>query len=124
MTLLDTNAIIWIYYKKLEMFPKKILSWIEKENLFFSPIVKLELDYLCEVSKLEEDGQEITSILKEEIGLELVDENFSKIIECARKLKWTRDPFDRLLVAHVDLLNAFLITKDQVILKNYKKAIW
>ncbi len=38
--------------------------------------------------------------------------------------KWTRDPFDRLIVSHAKLKSATLITKDPHILKNYIKAVW
>ena len=40
------------------------------------------------------------------------------------KETWTPDPFDRLIVAQARLLDASLITKDELIHKHYKKAIW
>jgi len=37
---------------------------------------------------------------------------------------WTRDPFDRLIVAHAIKANCNLLTKDEKIRKNYAHAVW
>ena len=37
---------------------------------------------------------------------------------------WTRDPFDRIIVAQSKLADAPLLTKDNTIRKQYKKAFW
>lgn len=39
-------------------------------------------------------------------------------------LSWTRDPFDRIIVAPASLNHNILVTKDQSILKNYENAKW
>ncbi|WP_199317478.1 hypothetical protein [Planktothricoides raciborskii] len=39
-------------------------------------------------------------------------------------LDWTRDPFDRLIVAHAAVNNNILLTKDRIILANYAQAQW
>ena len=38
--------------------------------------------------------------------------------------KWTRDPFDRLIVANAKAAGAPLVTKDEHIRKHYRRAIW
>jgi PIN domain nuclease of toxin-antitoxin system len=38
--------------------------------------------------------------------------------------RWTRDPFDRIIVAHADVVSAPLLTKDQAIRRNYRRAFW
>lgn len=42
----------------------------------------------------------------------------------ALKESWTRDPFDRLIVANAKAAGAPLITKDERIRKHYRRAIW
>jgi len=37
--------------------------------------------------------------------------------------KWTRDPFDRIIVSHSKLKDYTLITKDKNIKKNYFRTI-
>ena len=51
-------------------------------------------------------------------------EGFHAIIGAARELNWTRDPFDRLIVAEAMLAEAGLVTKDRLIRKHFAAAIW
>ncbi|MDP3558814.1 MAG: hypothetical protein Q8R79_00495 [Legionellaceae bacterium] len=39
-------------------------------------------------------------------------------------ISWTRDPVDRVMVAATSILNIPLVTKDQLILKNFSLAVW
>jgi len=49
---------------------------------------------------------------------------FYQVVEHALKEKWSRDPFDRLIVAHAKAGNAPLISKDENIRRHYRRAIW
>jgi PIN domain nuclease of toxin-antitoxin system len=40
------------------------------------------------------------------------------------RVQWTRDPFDRLIVAQALLHDAPLITKDEHIRRHYAGALW
>jgi len=42
----------------------------------------------------------------------------------ASEFAWTRDSFDRLIVAHAALDNDLLLTKDQTMRDNYPLARW
>lgn len=42
----------------------------------------------------------------------------------ALALNWTRDPFDRLIVAHANVIKCHLITKDSFIKSHFSKVIW
>ena len=46
------------------------------------------------------------------------------IADQALELDWTRDLFDRLIVAQAALDGAALVTTDKVIRKHYSKAVW
>jgi PIN domain nuclease of toxin-antitoxin system len=39
-------------------------------------------------------------------------------------LDFTRDPFDRIIVADASVNNSMLISKDKIIKKHYKNTVW
>lgn len=87
-------------------------------------MVDLELQFLREIGRLSKGPETILPALSRDIGLALVDETFAGVAFEARGLGWTRDPFDRLIVAEAALMRATLVTKDTVILENYSRAVW
>ena len=56
--------------------------------------------------------------------MEIAEDSFFKIVQRAKKHAWTRDPFDRILVAHTEVQKASLLTCDQNILTNFNGAVW
>lgn len=124
MHFLDTNVIIWLAQGEVNLLSPQAKSLIESNDVFISPLVKLELEYLYEVKRIKLKSENIIQDLYEAIGLQMHNVPVSLLIENAISQKWTRDPFDRLITAHAQMENAFLITKDDHILKNYKKAVW
>lgn len=42
----------------------------------------------------------------------------------ATSLDWTREPFDRIIVAQAIAREASLVTRDQTILANFAGAVW
>jgi len=53
------------------------------------------------------------------------DLSFGSIVQAALDDKWTRDPFDRTIVAHAKA-NGFsnLISSDEEIRQHYPRTIW
>jgi PIN domain nuclease of toxin-antitoxin system len=49
---------------------------------------------------------------------------FADVVATALRLDWTRDPFDRLIVAQAIAEDANLATRDRVVRRNFKGAIW
>jgi PIN domain nuclease of toxin-antitoxin system len=49
---------------------------------------------------------------------------FERVVQAALQEKWTRDPFDRLIVAHAKAAHAPLLTVDQTITKHYERAVY
>jgi PIN domain nuclease of toxin-antitoxin system len=82
------------------------------EELRILPMVALEMQYLHEVDRISENS-----------GVVLAD-LVSSVAAAAVGLGWTRDPFDRLIVAHAALNGATLLTKDRSIRRNYRHAVW
>ncbi len=46
------------------------------------------------------------------------------IIKAARTFAWTRDPFDRLIVANAMADGARLVTADETIRRHFAGAVW
>lgn len=87
-------------------------------------MVRLELQYLYEIGKTTVPAGRVMIALADTLGLEISSLPFAAIIEKAENQSWTRDPFDRLIVAQALLEEAALITKDQTIRQHYAKAAW
>jgi PIN domain nuclease of toxin-antitoxin system len=121
---LDTHIAVWLYARELERFQKSALQRIEEESLYISPAVLLELQFLKEIKRINTDPMLIFQTLEETIGLQLCNLEFSKVVTGALSQSWTRDPFDRLIVAQASIQNAPLLTKDQTIRRHYPLACW
>ena len=124
MIYLDTHVVAWLYAGEVSRFSGKICELIEINEMLISPIVLLELQYLKEIGRLEVDSGVIFENLASTIALTTCTISFSKIISESLNQTWTRDPFDRVIVANAIAHDALLISKDEAILKNYTKAVW
>lgn len=69
-------------------------------------------------------GAEIVGDLIERIGLRVSPTSMSAVMNAAAPLTWTRDPFDRLLVADALVASAPFLTKDAHIADHCRLAIW
>jgi PIN domain nuclease of toxin-antitoxin system len=121
---LDTHVVVWLFQKERDKFTQNALNLLDNRSLFISPIVKLELEYLFEIDRLRVDSRTIVEYLYEKIGLGISNNSFDVIINKAKEMKWTRDPFDRIIVATAALNNSVLISKDDAIRKNYSYTEW
>jgi PIN domain nuclease of toxin-antitoxin system len=105
--LLDTNALIWIAVGHARSRP--LLK--RRDRLYVSPASLLELQIVQESGKVR--LQDATAAWVVEDDRWLVDEPPAVpwFLEAA-EVGWTRDPFDRLLVAHARLRHWRLATAD------------
>lgn len=124
MLYVDTHVIVWLYAGELDSFSKHALKLIEENDIIISPMVILELTYLHETKRLTKTSQIIINELENKIGLNICDAPFDFVINKALNLDWTRDPFDRLIVANAICNHAKLLTKDKIIRKHCKSAVW
>jgi PIN domain nuclease of toxin-antitoxin system len=90
---------------------------MEAQPLHISPMVQLELQYLFEIGRTSQPGAIVVQDLTQRIGLGISTASFSHVVTNASTLTWTRDPFDRLIVAN-GLTNALvenlpLLTSDE-----------
>ena len=124
MTYLDTHVVIWLYAGQVAKLSATARGQIDQDDLLISPTVLLKLQYLKEIGRLKTSSSKILSALEKDIGLRACDLAFSEVVEAALDLRWVRDPFDRLIVGQAKANDAPLVTKDEKVLANYKRAIW
>jgi len=121
---LDTHAIVWLYIDEFKKFPTDTLKLIENNPVRISPMVLLELGYLHEIGRLQNSGKTIIEALKQTLELRICDLDHIKVIESALELIWTRDPFDRIIVAQAAVNQSTLVTKDTLIHHHYQHSYW
>jgi PIN domain nuclease of toxin-antitoxin system len=121
---LDTHIVVWLYAGKIDKLSKPAKKAINKHQVMISPIVELELQYLYEIGRIKRKPQIIVAALGQSIGLKTSDDKLTNTVKVASQLGWTRDPFDRLIVASATIHGANLISADKNILKNYSLALW
>ncbi|MFN0103356.1 MAG: type II toxin-antitoxin system VapC family toxin [Bryobacteraceae bacterium] len=122
---LDTNAVLRLAHGDLKKISKTAQKAIERYDLLISPMVWLELQYLFEIRRMVTPAESIVTRLDATIGLTSCPISFADIARAACQETWTRDVFDRIIVAHARFAgNAPLITADEVIPKHYKHTIW
>ena len=121
---LDTHVVVWLYAGDLRRFSPAARRRLDREDLRISPMVALEVQYLHEVGRISEKADVVLSDLGRKLGLAQAEGDFSAVAAAAIDLGWTRDPFDRLIVAHAALSGATLLTKDRPIRRHFRQALW
>ena len=125
MIYLDTHVIAWLYAKGPTAVPAAARQLIEEtDDIRISPMVRLEMQYLFEIARVAAPASTVLDELTVKIGLRICDAPFLQVIQETERQPWTRDPFDRLIVAQASLHGAVLITKDDTISDNYAHTIW
>jgi PIN domain nuclease of toxin-antitoxin system len=122
---LDTNALVWLAGGDTDRISATAKRVIEETDLLVSPMVLLELEYLYEIGKIRLRSRDVLLKMESEVDLRVCDLPFNRIASVALDEKWTRDPFDRLIVANAKA-NAFstLVSADEEIRRNYPKTCW
>jgi len=124
MIYLDTHVVAWLYSGDLELLPEGVRDLLEGEELVISPMVEFELQYLYESGRTTQPGRVVVDALDGEIGLSRCGLPFGQVVAAALDQDWTRDPFDRVIVAQARARRLPLLTRDQTIRDHYREAIW
>lgn len=121
---LDTHVAVWLHAGELERFPPSLQRRLDAVDLVICPIVLLEMEYLREIGRLNFTSKKILGDLVADLGLRVCDHPFSAIVSEAVKQTWTRDPFDRIIVAHALAAGHRLATRDETIRTHCRAAVW
>ncbi|MGA2569867.1 MAG: PIN domain-containing protein [Terracidiphilus sp.] len=122
---LDTNAVIRLAHGRLRTIGREASRLIAGAELLVSPMVLLELEYLYEIGRLTLPARDIQRKLEHELGVRPCELPFADVARAALDEKWTRDAFDRIIVAQAKV-NGFapLISSDEKIAENYPRTVW
>ena len=122
---LDTHIVLWLAAGKVNRLEPKARRLIDTAELLLPAMAFLELEYLNELGKTRFPARDLLKKVQHETNLRLCDLPFSAIAGAALDEKWTRDPFDRLIVANAKANGfAWLISADESILQHYPRAVW
>lgn len=122
---LDTHVVVWLYAQGAPaLSPRAAYELEAAAELRCSPMVRLEVQYLFEVGRITEPALVVMDELAATLGLRICDTPFFAVVREAEQQNWTRDPFDRLIVAQSELNGAPLVTKDETIHAAYPRAVW
>lgn len=121
---LDTHAAIFLWEGRSEIFGPGSRELLERSVLLVSPMVRLEMGFLREVGKLKVEPDLILGSLASDFGVTTTSDPLESLVPLAMPLSWTRDPFDRLLVATALLHETPLITRDTRIRDHFAGAVW
>lgn len=124
MIYLDTHVVVWLYAGDKSKLTENGIKLINQSELFISPIIQLELQYLLEIKRITKSADTILKDLSKRIGLKTCQKPFEQVMKQSIYQNWTRDPFDRIIVAQAVLGKTKLLTKDKIILENYTGSSW
>jgi PIN domain nuclease of toxin-antitoxin system len=122
---LDTHIVLWLAAGKVNRLSSKARGLLDRAELLLSGMAYLELEYLHELGRTKFHARDLLKKVGHETNLRLCDLPFAEIASAALEEKWTRDPFDRLIVAHAKA-NGFaaLVSADDAIRQHYPRAVW
>lgn len=121
---LDTHVAAWLFAGEVARLSAPARKAIESDDLLISPAVVLELQYLYETKRVGYSAEVVINDLQHRVMLRVCDLPFPDVARRAMTLTWTRDPFDRLIVAQAAVRETRLITKDRVLRKRYHASFW
>jgi PIN domain nuclease of toxin-antitoxin system len=113
MILLDTNATIWMHHQHRRARPLRKLP-----RLHLSPATLLELQVLLEKGRIEFGSHATSAHLVDDPRWRLDEPPAGPWFLKAVEVGWTKDVYDRLLVAHARLRGWKLATSDEAILEH------
>ena len=121
---LDTHVVIWLAERREGMLSATARRTLDREPIGVSAMVMLELETLHESGKLKNEPDRVIGILERNIGLGRSSAALADVVDAARTFAWTRDPFDRLIVANAMADGVRLLTADEHILRHFRDAVW
>jgi PIN domain nuclease of toxin-antitoxin system len=122
MIMLDTHIAVALYEGRTAGLSPKTKRDLDQGAASISPTVVIEIEMLHEIGRLRPNAATIVKSLAEDLNIRVATDPFTNVVLEAISFSFTRDPFDRLIVAHAALLKSPLITFDEDIRLHYKRA--
>lgn len=120
---IDTHVAVWLAAgEKRRLRP--VQAHLRRSTSFISPVVVLEMEVLCEIGRIRSPVDDVLEILRDDHGIEEAAGDLRTVVQQARLLGWTKDPFDRFIVAHALANGALLLTADETIRRHCTQARW
>jgi PIN domain nuclease of toxin-antitoxin system len=113
MILLDTNAAFWVHTRHRRARPL-----LKLPRLHLSPASVLEFQVLLEKRRIEFGSHSTSAHLVHALDWQLDEPPTGAWFLKALEIGWTRDTYDRLLVAHARVRGWKLATGDQLLLEH------
>ena len=121
---IDTHVAVWLYAGEIERFSATARVALESGQLLLPGMAFLELELLHEIGRIDKSAHSIVKDLQRRLGLGFSNAAHASVLEQSLAEAWTRDPFDRVIVAEARLLDLPLVTKDGNIRRRYEHAVW
>ncbi|MBT9590591.1 MAG: PIN domain-containing protein [Thiobacillus sp.] len=121
---LDTQVLVWLYVEPQRFWPAPARLLLNEGRLRYAPMARLELRYLFEIGRIKVTPEVLLSELSAKLGVAESDLPYSRVVDAAEHIDWTRDPFDRLIVAQAMAAGAALVTADHLIRDRFPDAVW
>ena len=87
-------------------------------------MVLFELKLLQEIGRLNASPEDWLAILQRDFGVIVCTIPFHRVISASYSEAWTRDPFDRLIVANAKVAGGTLMSKNRRIRDHCPDTIW
>lgn len=121
--MLDTHIAVGLYGGHVRGLGSEARRAIDRGDVAISPAVLLEIELLHEIRRIREGAKVVAAALAQNLDIRVAGDRFADVATEALAVGFTRDPFDRLIVAHAMLTKSALVTQDSLIRYLYPKAI-
>jgi PIN domain nuclease of toxin-antitoxin system len=127
---LDTHIVLWLFQGKQNRLTSASKRALEGAQVrLVSPMVLLELEYLRELGRFRfspsSRHKSVSETIVSHLGLDICNLPFRDVAGAALHLSWTRDPFDRIIVANAIANDSSpLVSGDVIIRRNYSEVVW
>ena len=123
---LDTHVVARLYAgldNKIARAARTLLA--RADQLVVSQFVVLELDDMIDLRRIRNVSVDrLIDQLSSQFPMATSSAPLADVIANARRIGWTKDPMDRLIVANAMADGARLITADEKIRAHFKDAVW
>lgn len=122
--ILDTHILVWRCLKPVKLVTPKVDSlFLDESNHFLLPCISLlEVQYLHEIGRIDLHVDDILKMVNEGNQFVILPYDVSVMLH-SLKLTSTRDPFDRIILAHALATSTQIITKDHWMKKEAPKLV-